>query len=53
MAVSVEALLLKFKSLLGDADQLTHADFMRFSAVALLIGLAIYLKLTRPVAATE
>lgn len=53
IAVSIEALLLMFKSLLGDADQLTNAVFMMFSAVALLIGLAIYLKLTRPAAATD
>lgn len=47
IAVSIEALLLMFKSLLGESNQLTNAVFMMLSAVALLIGLGIYLKLTR------
>ena len=46
IAVSIESLLLMFKSLLGDASHLNSAVFMLFAAVALLIGLGVYLKLT-------
>jgi len=46
IAVSIESLLLMFKSLLGDASHLNSAVFMLFAAVALLIGLGAYLKLT-------
>jgi hypothetical protein len=46
IAVSIESLLLMFKSLLGDATHLNSAVMMLIAAVALLIGLGIYLKLT-------
>jgi hypothetical protein len=46
IAVSIESLLLMFKSLLGDATHLNSAVFMLFAAVALLVGLGVYLKLT-------
>lgn len=46
IAVSIESLLLMFKSLLGGADHLISAVLMLFAAVAMLIGLGIYLKLT-------
>ncbi len=46
IAVSIESLLLMFKSLLGDPAHLNSAVFMLFAAVALLIGLGIYLRLT-------
>lgn len=46
IAVSIESLLLMFKSLLGDATHLNSAVFMLFAAVALLVGLGAYLKLT-------
>lgn len=46
IAVSIESLLLMFKSLLGDATHLNSAVFMLFAAVALLIGLGAYLRLT-------
>lgn len=46
IAVSIESLLLMFKSLLGDATHLNSAVLMLFAAVALLVGLGIYLKLT-------
>ena len=46
IAVSIESLLLMFKSLLGDATHLDSAVFMLFAAVALLVGLGAYLKLT-------
>jgi hypothetical protein len=46
IAVSIESLLLMFKSLLGDASHLNSAVFMLIAAVALLVGLGIYLKLT-------
>ncbi|WP_127555652.1 hypothetical protein [Saccharospirillum alexandrii] len=52
IAISIEALLLMFKSLLGESDQLIQAVYMMLSAVALLIGLGIYLKLSRPEAST-
>jgi len=37
---------LMFKSLLGDATHLNSAVFMLFAAVALLVGLGAYLRLT-------
>jgi hypothetical protein len=46
IAVSIESLLLMFKSLLGDATHLNSAVFMLIAAVALLVGLGAYLKLT-------
>ena len=46
IAVSIESLLLMFKSLLGDATHLDSAVYMLFAAVALLVGLGAYLKLT-------
>jgi len=46
IAVSIESLLLMFKSLLGGADHLNSAVLMLFAAVAMLVGLGIYLKLT-------
>ncbi len=46
IAVSIESLLLMFKSLLGDATHLNSAVMMLFAAVALLVGLGAYLKLT-------
>lgn len=46
IAVSIESLLLMFKSLLGDASHLNSAVLMLIAAVALLVGLGIYLKLT-------
>jgi len=47
IAVSIESLLLMFKSLLSDATHLQNAVWMLIAAVALLVGLGIYLKLTR------
>lgn len=47
IAVSIESLLLMFKSLLGDATHLNSAVFMLIAAVALLVGLGAYLKLTK------
>jgi hypothetical protein len=46
IAVSIESLLLMFKSLLGDASHLNSAVFMLIAAVSLLVGLGVYLKLT-------
>lgn len=46
IAVSIESLLLMFKSLLGDATHLQNAVWMLFAAVALLVGLGVYLQLT-------
>src|SRR5690606_37178596 len=46
IAVSIESLLLMFKSLLGDTTHLNSAVFMLFAAVALLVGLGAYLRLT-------
>ncbi len=46
IAVSIESLLLMFKSLLGDATHLQNAVWMLFAAVSLLVGLGVYLKLT-------
>lgn len=42
IAVSIESLLLMFKSALGNSDQLTQAVWMMLAAVGLLIGLGIY-----------
>ncbi|MES9971355.1 MAG: PDC sensor domain-containing protein [Candidatus Thiodiazotropha sp.] len=42
IAVSIEALLLMFKAVLGDGEHLMAAVFMMLTAVALLIGLGIY-----------
>ena len=47
IAVSIEALLLMFKSLLGEDDQLMPAVWMLLAAVALLVGLGLYLKLSK------
>jgi len=46
IAVSIESLLLMFKSLLGDATHLNSAVAMLCAAVALLVGLGAYLRLT-------
>lgn len=46
IAVSIESLLLMFKSLLGEATHLNSAVWMLLAAVALLVGLGVYLKLT-------
>jgi hypothetical protein len=46
IAVSIESLLLMFKSLLGGEDHLNSAVLMLFAAVAMLVGLGVYLKLT-------
>jgi len=46
IAVSIESLLLMFKSLLGGEDHLNSAVLMLFAAVSMLVGLGIYLKLT-------
>ncbi len=45
IAVSIEALLLMFKSALGDGENLTDAVWMMMSAVGLLIGLGLYVYL--------
>jgi hypothetical protein len=46
IAVSIESLLLMFKSLLGDATHLNSAVWMLMAAVAVLVGLGVYLILT-------
>lgn len=46
IAVSIESLLLMFKSLLGGEDHLNSAVLMLFAAVSMLVGLGVYLKLT-------
>ncbi|MES2675015.1 MAG: PDC sensor domain-containing protein [Pseudomonadota bacterium] len=46
IAVSIESLLLMFKSLLGGPDHLISGVLMLLAAVAMLVGLGIYLKLT-------
>jgi hypothetical protein len=46
IAVSIESLLLMFKSLLGDATHLQSAVYMLLAAVALLVGLGVYMRLT-------
>ena len=45
IAVSIESLLLMFKSALGDGKQLLDAVWMMMSAVGLLIGLGLYVYL--------
>jgi hypothetical protein len=45
IAVSIEALLLMFKSALGDGHNIQAAVWMMFSAVGLLVGLGIYVYL--------
>lgn len=45
IAVSIEALLLMFKSVLGDSQYLLHAVAMMIAAIGLLIGLGIYVYL--------
>jgi len=45
IAVSIEALLLMFKSVLGQPDFLWHAVAMMATAIGLLIGLGIYVYL--------
>jgi len=45
IAVSIEALLLMFKSALGETEHLVPAVFMMLAAVGLLIGLGIYVYL--------
>ncbi|MEJ2610185.1 MAG: PDC sensor domain-containing protein [Candidatus Thiodiazotropha sp.] len=42
IAVSIEALLLMFKAVLGDGEHLIAAVYMMLTAVGLLIGLGIY-----------
>ncbi len=42
IAISIESLLLMFKSVLGEADHFRDAVSMMFAAVALLVGLGIY-----------
>ena len=42
IAVSIEALLLMFKSALGDGELLIQAVWMMLAAVGLLIGLGLY-----------
>ena len=42
IAVSIEALLLMFKSALGDGEHLVQAVWMMLAAVGLLIGLGLY-----------
>lgn len=45
IAVSIESLLLMFKSALGDGEHLADAVWMMMSAVGLLIGLGLYVYL--------
>lgn len=45
IAVSIEALLLMFKSALGESENLVPAVFMMLAAVGLLIGLGVYVYL--------
>jgi len=45
IAVSIESLLLMFKSALGDGEHLQDAVWMMFSAIGLLVGLGIYVYL--------
>lgn len=47
IAVSIESLLLMFKSLLGETTQLIDAVWMLLAAVALLTGLGVYLRLSK------
>lgn len=45
IAVSIESLLLMFKSVLGDGAYLVHAVLMMLAAVGLLVGLGAYVYL--------
>jgi len=45
IAVSIESLLLMFKSALGDGKSLQDAVWMMFSAIGLLVGLGFYVYL--------
>ena len=45
IAVSIESLLLMFKSALGDGEGIQAAVWMMFSAIGLLVGLGIYVYL--------
>jgi len=45
IAVSIEALLLMFKSVLGDGAHMLEAVWMMFAAVGLLSGLGVYVNL--------
>lgn len=45
IAVSIEALLLMFKSAIGAGDYLSSATWMMLSAVALMVGLGLYVYL--------
>ena len=45
IAVSIEALLLMFKSAIGEGDYLSSATWMMLSAVALMVGLGLYVYL--------
>lgn len=45
IAVSIEALLLMFKSAIGVGDYLTSATWMMLSAVFLMVGLGVYVYL--------
>ena len=45
IAVSIESLLLMFKSVLGSPEHLTNAVAMMAAAVGLLVGLGIYVYL--------
>lgn len=45
IAVSIEALLMMFKSALGEADHMLEAVWMMLTAVGLLVGLGIYVYL--------
>lgn len=45
IAVSIEALLMMFKSALGEADPMLEAVWMMLTAIGLLVGLGIYVYL--------
>ncbi|MEF3193777.1 MAG: hypothetical protein K6346_06160 [Halothiobacillaceae bacterium] len=45
IAVSIEGLLLMFKSALGEADHLLEAAFVMLSAAILTVGLGLYVYL--------
>ena len=45
IAVSIEALLMMFKSAMGDADHMNQAVLMMSTAVGLLVGLGVYVYL--------
>lgn len=45
IAVSIEALLMMFKSALGEADHVLEAVWMMLTAIGLLVGLGIYVYL--------